>query len=246
MDGIKAELEKLHEMIKKLEKGELEVSELLYLEDAARALYEKSIILKYKAFENRSSAPRSAKVEINEPDPVPEIAEANEPEGFDFGIFDQEEPAPNAEEPSAMSVESVMDPIPSVVEPEKEIEEHFSVSTSESSEENEVIKEVRVEHSVSSVSESKGQPDNSLAGRLAGGKLNSLIGAFGLNQRLQFINELFDGSSEIFSDAIKALDSQPDLQTARGKLADYASQFNWDPKDETVLEFVSFVNRRYA
>jgi hypothetical protein len=245
MDGLKAELEKLHEMIKKMEKGELEVTELLYLEDAARAIYEKSVILKYKAFEKRSSIPQNkAEVPFVDQPSVSNAIEEEEEDGFDFGIFDSNEPEPKSEVQNIPPVaEEIAVP---AVESEPEVQEHYSVTSTEEAKEDLVVKEVRVEHSVTEVSEKVSPADNSLAGRFSGSKLNSLIGAFGLNQRLQFINELFDGSSEVFSEAIKSLDTQADLAAARVKLAEYATQFEWDPKEETVLEFVSFVNRRYA
>ena len=90
------------------------------------------------------------------------------------------------------------------------------------------------------------QQDNSVAGRFSARPLDSLIGAFGLNERLRFINDLFDGSSEKFSDAIKALDSQSDLDSAREKAAGYAEENEWDPEEEVVAEFMNYLNRRYA
>ena len=60
------------------------------------------------------------------------------------------------------------------------------------------------------------------------------------------INDLFDGSSEMFSEAIKMLDSQTALDVANEKAAQLAVQHSWDPEEEVVVEFMSFVNRRYA
>jgi hypothetical protein len=77
-------------------------------------------------------------------------------------------------------------------------------------------------------------------------KLDSLIGSFGLNERLQYINELFDGSSEALSEAIKSLDSLPDFEAALRKASLFAEQFQWDLSSETVEEFVLKINRRYA
>ncbi len=77
-------------------------------------------------------------------------------------------------------------------------------------------------------------------------KLDSLLGSFGLNERLQFINELFDGSSEAFSIAIKNLDQQPSSEHARSKVAECAVENNWDVESETVAEFMQKIIRRYA
>lgn len=77
-------------------------------------------------------------------------------------------------------------------------------------------------------------------------KLDSLLGSFGLNERLQFINELFDGSSEAFSNAIKHLDQQASSEAARSKVAEYAVENNWDVESDTVVEFMQKIIRRYA
>ena len=67
-----------------------------------------------------------------------------------------------------------------------------------------------------------------------------------MNERLQFINELFDGSSESFANAIKGLDQQANSENARAKVAEYAIENNWDVDSETVEEFMQKVVRRYA
>lgn len=77
-------------------------------------------------------------------------------------------------------------------------------------------------------------------------KIDSLIGSFGLNERLQYINELFDGSSENFSDAIKILDNQTTIDSAKTKVAELALINNWDIESETIVEFMQKVVRRYA
>ena len=77
-------------------------------------------------------------------------------------------------------------------------------------------------------------------------KIDSLIGSFGLNERLQYINELFDGSSENFSDAIKVLDNQTTIDSAKTKVAELALINNWDIDSETIVEFMQKVVRRYA
>jgi len=78
-------------------------------------------------------------------------------------------------------------------------------------------------------------------------KLDTLIGSFGLNERLQFINELFDGSSEAFSEAVKLLDARTGMDSAREKIAEFAESNNWNDADsETVGDFVAKIKRRYA
>jgi len=89
--------------------------------------------------------------------------------------------------------------------------------------------------------------ESQLTDSFALSKLDTLIGSFGLNERLQFINELFEGSSEAFSEAVKMLDTRTGMDSAREKMAEFAQGNNWDNADpETVSDFVSKIKRRYA
>jgi hypothetical protein len=88
--------------------------------------------------------------------------------------------------------------------------------------------------------------DPSLASQLSMTRLDTLIGSFGLNERLNFINGLFGGSSEAFSEAVKELDTQHSLQDALIKASAFAVQYAWDLDDETVEEFVIKLKRRHA
>jgi hypothetical protein len=76
--------------------------------------------------------------------------------------------------------------------------------------------------------------------------LETLIGSFTLNERLQFINELFDGSSDLFSSSIKRLDSQADRGSARALVAEFAIANAWDMDGEVVEDFMLKICSRYA
>ena len=76
--------------------------------------------------------------------------------------------------------------------------------------------------------------------------LESLIGAFTLNEKLQFINELFDGSSDEFSSNIKQLEQLASMDAARNMLTELSQTFNWDTESEIVEDFIYKICRRYA
>jgi len=76
--------------------------------------------------------------------------------------------------------------------------------------------------------------------------LETLIGSFTLNERLQFINELFEGSSDSFSTAVKKLDGLDGLDSARMVVGEFASTNNWDLDSEIVEDFLVKICRRYA
>lgn len=87
--------------------------------------------------------------------------------------------------------------------------------------------------------------EQQIASQFGISKLETLVGSFGLNERLQYINELFDGSSEAFSEAVKILDNQHSSQNAFLKVAEIGTQNNWDIQSETVEEFMQKIKRRY-
>jgi hypothetical protein len=77
-------------------------------------------------------------------------------------------------------------------------------------------------------------------------RLETLMGAFGLNERLQIIRELFDGSNDAFNQAIDTLDELDSKNEARKVVSGYANKFAWDKDSDLALEFVQKVERRYA
>ena len=276
MEGYKTMLARLTDLLNALENGELNLDQLVELEEVTRKLHERSIILKYNAFkdmvapstkEEPIAEPQKVEVPVIEEEPEPEPEPQEEP-AFDFAIFDEYEDTPGtasidrieeqveeepiAEEPIEEETPIVEEEAPAeepVSEPEiksEPVAEVVETPQPEVEEEPEKTAPEATVHVKGSFFDRLNMPDNSLAGRFAAGKLDTLIGAFGLNEKLRFINDLFDGSSEKFSDAIKTLDSQNNLDGARQKVEEYAHQLAWDPEEEVVMDFVNYVNRRYA
>lgn len=177
-------------------------------------------------------------------------------------VAEEEPVAPSPSAPQFEKVDSFFTPkIEPIreIQPEPEIEEPLFQQREEIPE---PIKEVVIP--VATSEESVGEPssysygdlaayihkynlvDSGLASQFGVTKIASLVGSFGLNERLQFINELFDGSSENFSNAIKILDQQSSSENARTKIAELGASNSWDIESETVVEFMQKVIRRYA
>lgn len=271
LEGYNSRIQRLSELVARLEDGELSIDELSEMETITRELHERSIILRYNAFKEKllgvvEEEEEGVEVEVIieelDEDEVPESEEENTSEEenetpaaepmIDFSIFDEPEASVEEQKP-----EKVVEPTPVVETPEPEpvIEEVVPEPTPEPVVETKVeepvvdepVVEVKSDNaSAQSFLDRLQVEDNSVASRFSAGKLDTLIGAFGLNQRLRYINDLFDGSSEIFSDAIKALDNQSSLNDANQKAAELASVHEWDPEEEVVIEFMTFLNRRYA
>lgn len=81
---------------------------------------------------------------------------------------------------------------------------------------------------------------------LAFAKIDSLTSAFGLNERLLFINELFGGSSEAFNNAIQVLDNQESGIDAFLRLAEIGTLNHWNVDISTVVDFMKKVSKRYS
>ena len=77
-------------------------------------------------------------------------------------------------------------------------------------------------------------------------KLETLIGSFTLNDKLLFINSLFDGSSDAFAKAVKSLDLTPTMSEARIMLSNFADEFHWEMDNDVVEDFVHRICQRHA
>ena len=77
--------------------------------------------------------------------------------------------------------------------------------------------------------------------KLSNRPVTSIQAAIGINDRFQYIRELFEGDNEKFLETVKALDSMNDIKEA----VDYLrNNFKWK-KNETSLKFVNLVKRRF-
>lgn len=85
-------------------------------------------------------------------------------------------------------------------------------------------------------------PDHTnLEFKLSNRPVSSIQAAIGINDRFQYIRELFDGSGEKFSETVKTLDSMNHISEAVNFLQ---QNFKWK-KNETSLKFVNLVKRRF-
>lgn len=237
LEKYKNRIKAIGELANKMENGTLTIEELANLETLTRELHERSIILKYKAFENKvvSTSSTHTTVEVEENVSVIEPAEIEKEEPtIDFSIFDtptQEEIKEVKAEESAFVLEET--PVQTSVEENIQEEKPEPVNNIQQNQGTSFWEQLNIK-------------DNSLSTQFEGAKIDTLIGAFGLNEKLRFINDLFDGSSESFSEAIKILDSQSNIEEAKLKSAELANQHNWDAEEESVVDFMMMVNRRYA
>ncbi len=77
--------------------------------------------------------------------------------------------------------------------------------------------------------------------KLSNRPVNNIQAAIGINDRFQYIRELFDGDNKKFLETVKTLDSMDNIREAIDYLR---NNFKWK-KNETSLKFVNLVKRRF-
>ena len=77
--------------------------------------------------------------------------------------------------------------------------------------------------------------------KLSNRPVTSIKSAIGINDRFQYIRELFDGNADTFAKAVSELDAKNNIQEAVVYLQ---QNFKWK-KNETSLKFVNLVKRRF-
>lgn len=251
-----------------LESGQLTPDEIEGHLDLVRELYERTLILRYKVFERHSTietaAPSAEEIapvieaqELHEETvsttgetvaeagfPVEEEEETEVYTAIEFDFF-----SPDAEPITEENIqqEPVFTPEP--------VAQGWQAEENAAPEKEEATEPFTPEETYGAPSETKkgghyeqriSEIEQEIRNQIGFNSLPTLIGAFGLNERLLYINELFDGSSESFSDAIKYLDTRSNLSETTAFIEEIAEKFNWDIESETVEEFIQKLCRRYA
>ena len=82
---------------------------------------------------------------------------------------------------------------------------------------------------------------SNLEHKLSNRPVSSIQSAIGINDRFQYIRELFEGSADNFVKTVADLDSMDDIKDAVNYLQ---TNFKWK-KNETSLKFVNLIKRRF-
>lgn len=135
-----------------------------------------------------------------------------------------------------------------VSEPENKIEEETDFTSSsddmELDEEEEELVARTIGDSVlkeKSVNDLMNNGSSKLENKLSNSPVASIQGAIGINDRYQYIRELFNGSAETFTSTVSELDKLNNIQEAVSYLQ---QNYKWK-KTETSLKFVNLVKRRF-
>ena len=262
--------------LKKISKGNITLIELEETVASSRELYERLLIVRYKVYENSILADKESEVleVVYKETEVKKEEETIPNENKDREIIFEEETNDIAEDSiirfdlfATPEIESEVEEDEVLPEVEKEIEQsieedvlpEIEIKEEEIVEEN-LDSEEEIENTANDSAETSKEIaedtsslfpkilkiEKSIAQNYQVMTLETLIGSFTLNERLQFINELFDGSSDLFSSAIKRLDALDNRDSARSVIAEYAAENNWDLDGEVVEDFMLKICSRYA
>ena len=262
--------------LKKITKGNITLIELEETVASSRELYERLLIVRYKVYENSILADEeSEELEVVDKETEVKKEEETIPkENKDIEIIFEEETKDIAEDSiirfdlfATPEIESEVEDDEVLPEEENEIEQsieedvlpEIEIKEEELVEEN-LDSEEEIENTANDSAETSKEItedasslfpklmkiEKSIAQNYQVMTLETLIGSFTLNERLQFINELFDGSSDLFSSAIKRLDALDNRDSARSVIAEYAAKNNWDLDGEVVEDFMLKICSRYA
>ena len=263
---IKTMLGHLHTGVEKLESGTLSPEDMELLVEDAKELYERLIILRYKIYETNvlgvkepviSAHLRQTEIEtpidlfgsIEEhsitPEPAFEVTFAKsddedlDEEPIHEASIPEEDPIHEEEIEQEVEEQELKEPIQTIEDPihEEEIEQEVEEQEAPTAWEPQFSADQPIWMA---------EMEANIRDNRSVFPLESLIGAFTLNEKLQFINELFEGSSDDFSSHIKQLDQLASMDAARNMLAELALTFNWDTESEIVEDFIYKICRRHA
>jgi hypothetical protein len=75
--------------------------------------------------------------------------------------------------------------------------------------------------------------------------LADIKAAIGINEKFLFINELFGGSMQEYTQAIQELNQARSLEEALELFENYAARYKWNPRLPGVIKLKELVQRRY-
>lgn len=76
--------------------------------------------------------------------------------------------------------------------------------------------------------------------------IDSLKKHIGINDKFQFINELFNGKMKTYNEAIEILDKMTEMTEAHSYLKTFQDKFSWDVESPVYEQFMVYIMRRFS
>jgi len=92
------------------------------------------------------------------------------------------------------------------------------------------------------------QQARELSDKLGDRPITDLTKAMAINDRLQYMNELFGKDADSMTETLKLLNKFENLDQARSLLMSVAEQYHWadEEKIDTAKDFIKLIRRRYS
>lgn len=238
--SIKENLKNINSLISKLENGNLSTIEKDIILQNLRDLY--LLVNSVESLDHEVIQAKESIVETKLKEPV---------QPKDEQVVVKEEP--KIEEKEVELMDFVDDQVEEIKE-ESVIEKTHSEPINESPKQQNLFANSNGGNNVKTVGETLGQNKRSLNERLADNSKNDVASkisqkpvtdikaAIGIGDRFLYIRELFNGNNDTFEQTVTHLNSLNSFDDAESYIR---SNFDWDDSDETVLNFVSVVKRKY-
>lgn len=245
---------------------QLQQPELDALTSIARELHEKSIVLGYldslEAAVQRGEMNAVPEVkQVKEPELIRRSAEVKRPEPIKLeelpevtGNINQEQVRMPGDEKLEAKKEEVKPAIQEIKEePKPQVKEEKPVTEPvkpQKQGEIDLFGEIPVtpKSEVKPKEKEKQKPaaeDKSLARKLQKKPIADLKAAIGINEKFQFINELFEGNMTEYNIALNQLNLCSSHAEAEVYLSTLRELYKWDKDSETVVMFSELVERRF-
>ncbi|GAB3766192.1 hypothetical protein [Spirosoma pomorum] len=186
--------------------------------------------------------------------PAPLVPAADTPENVSPAIPPQPDPTPAplaSEEASggAMFLDSSSGSGPVPVAPISQPSqlETGGISQPSTAATNETLKSVDPTPSLNDTLRESGVEPNTVAESFNRAPIESIARSISLNQKFRFINQLFNGNTSAYNQAIEEIDTLDNYGQALDLISyRYASQYFWNMSSDEVSELIEILKRRFA
>ena len=92
----------------------------------------------------------------------------------------------------------------------------------------------------------KKSEEESVGEKLLHKKITDLKASIGINEKFQFINELFEGNMKEYNVAVNQINNFTSYEDVENYLADLRDVYKWNNENPIAVNFLDLVQRRFA
>jgi len=243
--GMNELLDKLKNGIDRLDSGTLAVSELEELTEVSRELYERLVVLRYKAYDDSIKAQEAI---ISEPEiinqmEIIEYIHESQPEIQEY-IEENLSEAPTEERVPlfAFNITEIQEVQEEIVTESLGKEMQAPLAFVQAPKPSPKIDST----SLGSINDKLAKEESSLADRLGKSRIEDLRKAIGINQKFGFISGLFSGDSSAYDLTIDRFNSATDIDEAMSLFAEEQQARSWDAEESLVESLINLIERRHV